>query len=396
MPSITDKHVLKRVQKLNALELDYFSLKGELDHFTRLAVTCTGAYSAVINLLDEHNQWTVSACGMEHNHMPKDKSICQFTIQQKEPYEITDLRLDSRFTDSPYLAGDPVLTYYLGIPILTTGDVAIGALCILNVEPLSINSFQIQQLQLIAEGITKYLERNRDRKKATEQLYRMNKYLKKLAHDIRSPISAIVTTTELLETEEDPLEREELRLLIKESAETILEYTEDQLSSIIQSSRNSENKIEIDEFLSKLHQLYVIQSNYKNITLRLSATDSIKEILLPISSASLIHIVGNLISNSIKYTARGGNVWVHMDILIQNGGKYLGISVRDNGIGMDTNMIDQIKNGNSTKSRKGTSGENGFGIGLSEAFRSLNEIGGQYHINSTPKEGTDIDLLIPI
>lgn len=102
-------------------------------------------------------------------------------------------------------------------------------------------------------------------------------------------------------------------------------------------------------------------------------------------------ILRNLIQNSIKFTNEGGKVLVHADKL----NNYVKITVGDNGIGMDEKIIDKLFSLDINKSRSGTAGESGTGIGLILCKDFIEKLNGNIQVESKVGEGSKISFTIP-
>jgi hypothetical protein len=53
---------------------------------TKLAAKVAGTDISVINLIDMYTQWTVSNFGMDLDQMPREDSVCQYTIMQNDAF----------------------------------------------------------------------------------------------------------------------------------------------------------------------------------------------------------------------------------------------------------------------------------------------------------------------
>lgn len=73
-------------------------------------------------------------------------------------------------------------------------------------------------------------------------------------------------------------------------------------------------------------------------------------------------------------------------------GKYLVISVSDNGCGMDPSVLDKIFDPYFTTKEKGK----GTGLGLSVVFGIVKSYGGDLHVESTPGKGSTFTLYFPL
>jgi len=102
----------------------------------------------------------------------------------------------------------------------------------------------------------------------------------------------------------------------------------------------------------------------------------------------MIHtVVRNIISNAIKYTQKGGVITIDQ---MRNAEKIF-LTVKDNGIGMDENRINEL-NSPKVKSQEGTEGETGTGLGLTLVRDFLKKNKGSLEIISKKGEGTTMKI----
>ena len=102
------------------------------DHITRALRAMLLAPIATVSLVDEDRQWFLSRPGLDETEMPRDLSICHYTIQKTQPLVISDTRLDSRFRHWPIVVGPPFIISYVGVPLRTPEGYNIGALCVMD------------------------------------------------------------------------------------------------------------------------------------------------------------------------------------------------------------------------------------------------------------------------
>jgi signal transduction histidine kinase len=111
----------------------------------------------------------------------------------------------------------------------------------------------------------------------------------------------------------------------------------------------------------KLMDMYIPQAIQKNLSFEVYILGKSKEVAFP--KNKLLHIIGNLVSNAIKFTPEGGKVIVNLDLKDEKDTALLKIEVQDNGRGISKDKIGEILFG-STCSTNGTKGEKGYGFGL--------------------------------
>lgn len=95
-------------------------------------------------------------------------------------------------------------------------------------------------------------------------------------------------------------------------------------------------------------------------------------------STRLIQIVGNILSNAVKYTKNGGRIEVWAGLV----GERIEIRVRDNGIGIEPTLIPKIFDLFAQGERSDRSEAAGLGIGLALVKRLLDLHGGEIEARS--------------
>jgi signal transduction histidine kinase len=144
----------------------------------------------------------------------------------------------------------------------------------------------------------------------------------------------------------------------------------------------------------KLNSLYSLQARNKEAKLNIRSSIKDNEKITTLSSGDLINIVGNLISNAIKFSSKKDLISVHIDYKGSGRDQYQ-ITVADQGTGMTEKQIKDIQAFENHTSTEGTNNEQGFGIGLTEALRTLDNHGGTFNIDSSEDEGTTFTVFFP-
>ncbi|MGX7835659.1 sensor histidine kinase, partial [Campylobacter fetus subsp. venerealis] len=99
-------------------------------------------------------------------------------------------------------------------------------------------------------------------------------------------------------------------------------------------------------------------------------------------------VLGNLLSNSIKFTETGGSIVLRLKLIRQQFDLILAIEVRDTGLGMSEEKVGEILRGEIPSIQTGTGGEQGFGLGLTVVSQLVKERKGSLQIDSEPGKGT--------
>lgn len=107
-------------------------------------------------------------------------------------------------------------------------------------------------------------------------------------------------------------------------------------------------------------------------------------------------ILRNLVSNSIKFTPRGGSVSVGAEAFDFPGlGEGVRLFVSDTGIGMSSAVIRSMMDAGVAVHRRGTEGEPGTGLGLSLCRRLVDRHGGTLEIESVEGRGSTFAVFLP-
>ena len=252
---------------------------------------------------------------------------------------------------------------------------------------------KIDQLKIIAEEIVERLELkkeiNKTRKQANDAIQTKNK----IVHDIRGPLKGIIGLTELaLDEESNPEEILEFMQMIQEAGTNMKELTEDILNEAGNSIEFKNNYFTPSTFAKRLEALYAPQARYKNVKIRFRFNKEIED--FHFSRKKLLQIAGNLISNTIKFTDKGGEVLVNLDIDTKMPEQKLLMEVMDSGTGISFERIEELQTGIPV-SANGTNGEKGFGLGLNLVMDLVNFLHGTMNISSKIGEGTSIKVEIP-
>ncbi len=235
-----------------------------------------------------------------------------------------------------------------------------------------------------------------DRKLYEETLEKSNLAKSKLfsiiSHDLKNPFSALLGYTELLYSEIDTLNKEEIKkfsydmFLISKQVNTLLinllDWSRLQLNNI----KPNYIKINLFDFINYIFDTMKLLSDVKNIQL---INDVEKYINIYVDEKMMYSILYNLIYNSIKFTNNGGNVIISIvkNYFINN--DRVAISVMDNGIGMTYENMSKLFVIDGQYTTIGTNNEKGSGLGLSIVKEFLEKMGGKMEIKSEKGKGTE-------
>ncbi|WP_370089156.1 PAS domain S-box protein [Ekhidna sp.] len=213
-----------------------------------------------------------------------------------------------------------------------------------------------------------------------------------VAHDIRGPLDLFDTLLDYsLEadlSQEEFLEHQkkiksklgELRMTVN----TLLEWARSQLDGINVRPKSTN----INNIFNENVELYRELITQKKINFEVKIP---QEINAWVDENHLKISLRNMIHNALKYTPIGGSI----QALAGNGGKYVSVTLRDSGVGMDLEKINSILKNELQESASGTNGELGTGLGLSLSLGLLQKNNCKVKIESEVNKGTEICIDIP-
>src|SRR5947209_3512726 len=127
------------------------------DRLARLAARVVDAPVALVSAVDRDRQFFKSCLGLPEpwatrRQTPLSHSFCQHVVAAREPVIVTDARRDSRLLDNLAIRDLGVIAY-LGVPLITAQEQAIGTLCVIDHEPRMWSTAEISLITDIAASV---------------------------------------------------------------------------------------------------------------------------------------------------------------------------------------------------------------------------------------------------
>lgn len=386
-----------RVWALTEYDIDYSDTSALLKDLVELAAKIAGTQISLVNLIDTYTQWTVANFGLPLDQMSREESVCQYTIVNTDGFEVKSLSSDARFKDKFYVAGNPNLEYYFGIPLATPEGFNLGALCVLDTTAKDLSPEKIELLKIVAKEVVNRLHTIKYIQSLKSKVHQVNENNKKVAHDIRGPLSGIIGLAQMVTEHGEGQKLDdilEIMKLIHRAGNSLLDLATDILNAEDKQARGvaQSEEFTLISFKEKLEKLYTPQAANKHINLCLNV--KVGQELKPIPKNKLLQIAGNLITNGIKFTPQHGTISVDLNIHTEPTGTILAIDVTDNGVGLTQPEMNDILNGVKVSS-SGTTGEKGYGFGLSLVKRLIDDLKGTLTIKSEKGVGTTFQIRLP-
>jgi len=130
------------------------------DRITRLAARALNVPMVLVTLIDKDRQWFKSCIGVEGTETPREFAFCSHAILQKEITIVPDTRVDERFSDNPFVTGEPNVRFYAGLPICSSAGYPLGTFCIVDTKPRELSKDELDVLEDFAEMVNKEIQQH--------------------------------------------------------------------------------------------------------------------------------------------------------------------------------------------------------------------------------------------
>ncbi|MBT8300783.1 MAG: histidine kinase [Maribacter sp.] len=390
---IPPKDHIQEKERLAALEsysiLDTLP-EEDYDNLTAIASEICGTPLSLVSLLDDKRQWFKSHHGLGASETPKEFAFCAHAINADDDiFIVQDSRTDERFHDNPLVVGDPRVIFYAGIPLITENGLPLGTLCVIDHKPKLLSQGQMNSLKALSQQVMNLLQLRKSKmllEKCVEDLKEKNEELEQFAyiaaHDLKSPLNTIHTTTEIFTESYGSKFDEDGKNMISfiQKASNKLTGLIDGLLSYSKSEsilKEGGSHIDLNTLRNDISGLF----SYDN-SLVLDLNSELKYIN---ANKTAIHqILINLVSNAIKYNDKNE---VQIQIKIIENGDFYDFSVQDNGPGIAVEEQHQIFQIFKVLAPSDRFGQPGNGIGLATVKKMVEKMGGTITIESAKGKG---------
>lgn len=217
-----------------------------------------------------------------------------------------------------------------------------------------------------------------------------------IAHDFNNLLTGIITSLELIQKRVADQRLDKVQFYSEaalNSAMSAASLTQRLLAFARQQPLDT-RPVDINEQVRSLEEL-LVRTIGERINLKLELTS--KPAIALVDPVQLESAVLNLVINARDALPSGGNIWVNTYAAYSHGdpnladGAYVALSVRDDGTGIEHNVIDKVFDPFFTTKPLGQ----GTGLGLSTIYGFARQSGGDAHIRSVARRGTEVTIMLP-
>jgi signal transduction histidine kinase len=217
-----------------------------------------------------------------------------------------------------------------------------------------------------------------------------------IIHDLKSPLSGIMGSLDYLESGlmgEFTEEQKKIISLAKKSSETMLVM----IQNLLDVAKMEEGKLDLHKEKFDLAQMLLErQTQYtplaanENKTITVDITPGLPQI--EAEKHLIERVINNLMSNAMNHTTAQGQIWLRLKRV----GKFLEVTVADNGAGVPPEYIDKIFEKFVQVKRRQAHLRTGAGLGLTFCRMVVETHGGAIRVESELNRGSSFIFTLPL
>lgn len=243
------------------------------------------------------------------------------------------------------------------------------------------------------------LQKNEEILTQNEQLQYLNatkdKFFGIIAHDLRNPFNNILGFSDLLINMHPKFDQEKTLDYIKtiyESAQSAYRLLGNLLDWAMAQTGKTEflpKNIFLEESIIEVLEITAGNRLAKNIKLSYDMND----VIMVYADKNMLNtILGNLVTNAIKYTQKNGKISIKASFI----NSHIQISVIDDGIGIDEAKLEKLFTITEKTSTPGTEMEKGTGLGLILCKEFVERHSGEIGVKSQLGKGSEFWIRLPM
>ena len=246
--------------------------------------------------------------------------------------------------------------------------------------------FRAEEVKARAATHLKLSRQRNEIEKQKIELQKLNatkdKFFSIIAHDLRGPFSGFLGLTEIMVEGLSDMTMDEIQEIaegMKNSAtnlsrllENLLQWAQVQRGLIPFNPKSVALLTIVNDSLEILYEAAI----NKGIDINCDISDNIKVFA---DSILVQTVIRNLVSNSIKFTNKGGKISISAKVADDNS---VEIAIKDTGIGMSNTILENLFRLDAQTGRKGTQGEPTTGLGLMLCKEFVEKHGGKLWVES--------------
>jgi len=247
-----------------------------------------------------------------------------------------------------------------------------------------------KELELAYDRVQEFNDELKDVNKSKD------KFISIISHDLRNPVTAILSSSEIMMKNIGTLKKEDIKKLSKIINNSSIKIVE-QLNELVAWSKQKNKKINFNpqkknlyEFVGVSLELIDAIAKQKNIEIANNIDENLKVNVDPLLLRSIFQ---NLITNSIKFTPKGGKITITAS---NKNESFIEVSIKDTGMGMPEEVSSKLFSDESVIAKPGADSAKTKGLGLILVKDFVEKHQGKIWVESEPGKGTTIYFTLPV
>ncbi len=396
LPPTLSPESLQRLLEISARLSSTLQLDTLLSLVMEVATELTQTEAASILLVEQKSQllrFAASTGGTmpQDLSVPLDNSIAGWVVRNGRSLILADVQSDDRF----FAGVDEDIAFHtrdmLAVPLITAKGV-IGCLEVLNKKGDAAYTPQDVALMeaLASQSAVAILNAH---------LFLQSDLLAEIMHELKTPLMAIHTASELLARPDFPADKQEAVVeMIRRESERLSRMTKEFVEfARLESGRMqlARQPVDVTALIEEVMALSQASAAARGVTV---AANLAPDIPPPGASPCLIgdadrlkQVLLNLVSNGVKYNRENGRLTIHA----RRQEDQLLLSVADTGYGIAPEDLPHLfERFYRIPSQEG--GTEGSGLGLAITQKLVEEHGGQIEVQSAVGSGTTFTIHLPL
>ncbi|EJE7234838.1 histidine kinase [Clostridium sporogenes] len=223
----------------------------------------------------------------------------------------------------------------------------------------------------------------------------ITEFLSNISHELKTPLNVIFTAVQLLgfyEKDVDYEKQDKYLKLIKQNCYRLMKLINNLLDTTKLDSGYLKLNLVNYNIISLIEEITLSVTSYaESKGINIIFDTNVEEKIIAVDPDKIERIILNLLSNSIKFTNNGGNIFVN----VKDSEEHVYIHVKDTGVGIPSDKLESIFerffqiDKTLKKNKEGT----GIGLHLVKSFVEMHK--GTVTINSELGKGTEFIIKLP-
>ena len=368
-----------------------------LDALTKLAARLLKVPVSFVSILDRQRDFYKSHFGfpveLAAERQLAGRTFCHFTLVRDDMLVIEDTYSHPNWKSvrTVQLLG---VRAYVGVP-LKLGGQTIGSFCVMDVQPRLWSDDELAVMQQLALSVGRELSLRASLAAALEEGALARKLAREreelfsvVAHDLRTPLQILQLSTALLQR--DPkIGQHPVIGRMKTAVSALMEMASGLLASsaAIAKADIQARPVSVAALVTDAVDMMAPIAERASMAL---AVAELADATINVDYAQMLRVMGNLIGNAIKYSARGSVVTVSAHAAAGR----VELVVADQGRGMTPE--EQAKAFNQGwQGAEGLARGDGAGLGLAIVKKLVEAHGGSVSLASEPGRGSVLTITLP-